>query len=807
MARHYLSEPRVTKVVNELCEQVLARGSVNAVAEALSRPDDDVQIYPNRIHGLLTGNPTRSINTATLEAIEDAFVAVTTPEEPGSSERRDEIRRTVAANRTAGHDVDTAVERAADDLGVPIGVVRYVLTEAEDGVTRSVPEHRRPRSGGNPDWSWQHQAVAACLQSLKSDPNRKAGLVVPTGGGKTRIALRVILNWLGQESRDDTVVLWVTHRKRLRRQARDALFSLIKSPGQVPEDASALFAERVKFRLIQSGAPEAIDTYGDESITLLVVDEAHHVAADSYQVLFDDLTVPGLFLTATPNRADRLPIGIDEIAYTITYRELFERGCVIEPIFDPPEMMPSLSWESPVGLRELADFLLERTEHDFVKPLVGVTRIKHAERLYEAVVDLLDERPSHPFTADDVAYVHGSGSSGPGDPERFLDDFTSRTHGILIGTSSLLGEGFNDPNIDAAVVTYPSQSISHLMQLAGRALRHKPGKNAAHVVQVHESELEYHFEQRWLYQDISDRLRPEIIDLTYRNQDSLREAVEHVLASHNVPDDHRTRVQQRLETVEVGDRFHVMLTGIPYDGPVEEFAETAQWAALLVPPNEHAPFVTVFNTLSDRDDVIKEESVFLRRHLPSEHHTGTIFKAYRDLVFAMEYARMELRGDDYVNRDSRPYHSGHATTWLRYLTFEFDPAIQPELDAFLADAANRDLVLTDYLAKPDHWVSAVKIELPLAGSLAYLLDQQQDRWLETQRSSLTERLRGSEPEASFAQVQQWREQLPDSPLPGMVTAHIDQLINPDRYAGQHVNLSPVGRSTTHAIDEPSPGQS
>lgn len=799
MARHYLSDPRVIKVVDELCEQFLAQGSVNAVAEALSRPGDFVQIYPNRIHGLLAGDPTRSINTATLEAIEDALDAAGVAEAPGSGARRDEIRRVVAANRTAGHDVTMAVERAADDLSVPVGVVRYVLNET-DVQTPARPQPRRPASGRSPDWSWQHDAVAACLQSLKGDPNRKAGLVVPTGGGKTRIALRVILNWLAQETREDTVVLWVTHRRRLRKQARDALFSLIKTPGEVPEDATALFAKRVKFRLIQSGAPEAIDTYGDESITLLVVDEAQHAAADSYQVLFQELTVPGLFLTATPNRADNLPIGIDEIAYTVTYRELFERGCVVEPIFAPPEMMPSLNWEAPAGLMELADFLLERTEHDFNKPLVGVTRIKHAELLYEAVIDLLDDRPAHPFTADDVAYVHGSGSSGAGDPEQFLDDFASRTHGILIGTSSLLGEGFDDPNIDAAIVTYPSQSISHLMQLAGRALRQKKDKDAAHVVQVHESELEYHFEQRWLYQDISDRLRPEIIDLTYRSQDSLHEKVEQLLESHNVPQEYSTRVLERVEALDVGDRFHVMLTGIPYNGHVDEFSEKAQWAALLVPPNEHTRFVTVFNTVSDRDDIIKEETSFLRRHLPPEHHTGSVFKVYRDLVFAMEYARMELRGDDYVNRGGRPYQPGHATTWLRYITFEFDPAIPSDLDAFLADAANRDLVLTDYLAKPDQWASAVKIELPLAGSLAYLLDHEQDRWLDTQRSRLVERLRRAEPEESFAEARLWREQLPGSPLPGMLIGHIDQLINPDRFETQRVSLIPLQRHTV--TDDP-----
>lgn len=39
-------------------------------------------------------------------------------------------------------------------------------------------------------------------------------------------------------------------------------------------------------------------------------------------------------------------------------------------------------------------------------------------------------------------------------------------------------------------------------QVVGRALRAAPGKTAARVIQVRESAVEYHFDQRWLRQDI-----------------------------------------------------------------------------------------------------------------------------------------------------------------------------------------------------------------------------------------------------------------------------------------------------------------
>ena len=63
----------------------------------------------------------------------------------------------------------------------------------------------------------------SCVRSLQVGPDQRVGLVVPTGGGKTRIALRIILEMLHASKRKDTVALWVTHRRHLYRQTRRAM--------------------------------------------------------------------------------------------------------------------------------------------------------------------------------------------------------------------------------------------------------------------------------------------------------------------------------------------------------------------------------------------------------------------------------------------------------------------------------------------------------------------------------------------------------------------------------------------------------
>jgi superfamily II DNA or RNA helicase len=786
MARHHASDPRVRSVIDRLIDLVISRGSVNAVVERLNeaREDRAQRIYPNRVHGLLTDDPSRSINTATLEVLENTLVAVEGDTDPGPKRiSSDEVGRAAAAARAAGVvNEDEVVRRVASDLGLPPAVVRR-LTAAAPASTNAVERSGRP---AGPDWSWQDDAVKVCLDALQQRADFKAGLVVPTGGGKTRIALRVMLNWLASDTRDDTVVLWVTHRHHLKEQARRALQELSRDAEQIPEDASAIFTDRVRFTLIQSAEQEL--THLGDRIGLVVVDEAHHAAAPSYAQLLTNIAAPGLFLTATPNRADNMPIGVDEIAYTITYRELFQRGCVIEPVFHPPVDMSGLDWTQPSGLTDLADLLLERTEQDFNKVLVAVTRTHGAEALYEALTDELDRRPGHPLTGDDVGFVHGSASSDGLPASAFLDEFAARPRGILVGTSQLLGEGFDDPNIDAVVTTYPSSSISHLMQVAGRALRSAPGKDSAHIIQVHESPLEYHFEQRWLYQDISDRLRPEIIDRTYASDVERTAAITQLLDDHNVHAADRTRVLSQLESLEPSDAVSVMLTGIHYYGDGNGFASRAKWGALLVTPGERERFVGIFNQVSDRSEDIREHGDFLRREVPLDPTRGSLFKAYVDLVEGMEYARRELNGDQYAGMESRPYQPRRSTTWLRYFTFAFKPDVPQELADFLHDTSNREAVIEAYLSRRSAWYGAIKVQLPLTGTLAFLLDASQNSWLHEQRQHLIATLKDSPPSRAFSEVYAWRQNLERSPIASMIVEHIDQLLRLDRFQEQYLRL-------------------
>ena len=439
---------------------------------------------------------------------------------------------------------------------------------------------------------FQDTAIDDTLSAFRRRPASKVGLILPTGAGKTRTALRIVLSTLDQSERTDSIVYWVTHRKNLKAQAHRELQKLLSTAShQIPADSATLLAKRIRFAMV-SELPTILSPYS-EPPQLIVVDEAHHAAAPSYQSIFTaSYPVPALFLTATPNRADCLPIGIDEIAYTITHRELEECGVVSVPVFEdfPVE---DFDW-SPAQVRDLANYVIEESASRFTKVLVLAPRIDRVTEFYDAVLDALSLETGHPLRPDDIGYVHGSGNSRKCENEEFLAHFAKKPRAILISAQLLL-EGFDDPGINTVVVTYPSSSIARLMQAAGRCVRYSPEKQASYVVQAKNDRLAYHFDQRWLYQEISDYLRPQLLDIDYATETDLKNTVNGILRNHRVNPAERRQILDQLGSVRAGSTCRLLMHGFPHTGDAQSFEEQAQWGAWLETDTNSSFFRGVFN--------------------------------------------------------------------------------------------------------------------------------------------------------------------------------------------------------------------
>jgi superfamily II DNA or RNA helicase len=803
MSRHFLDDADVQPLVDELIAVVLDEGSVNGaqtrLMATLAADKSEGWLYPNRLHSLLSAQPARAVNTDTLDVLRLALSRL--------PERARDLDKALAAAGQLRTDAQLAWEGSTDalnpldagarlqaasaSLNLPPAVTQRFLQDVFAPVSAPTSSGSHPADlattpTSGPDWSFQDTAHARCVMALQETPDRKIGLVIPTGGGKTRIAIRVALSMLVASEQDDSIVLWVTHRTQLKAQARQELLRAItEGTPELPDHAARLLSDRMQFCMVGALA-ELLEEYKTR-IALVIVDEAHHAAAASYRPLFDYKPLRGLFLTATPNRTDLLPIGIDEIACTVTPRELFDRGAIIEPEFETLDLY-DFDWDDGIQVADLADFLLNRAEDDFVKTLVAVTTIAHAQQLHEALEAAVEQGGgSGILDVEDVGYVHGSGSSTGQTTEVFLDDFASRARGIVVATAQLLGEGFDDPSINTVVVAYPTGSMVQLMQVAGRALRYSPGKRSAHIVQLRESKLAYHYEQGWLYQDISDELHPRLDDRDYASPDDLLAQVEELLDAANANAQNRAAVIAALDGVQGGEAVSILLSGLPFSGPVASFADDAGWHAVPVTRANRGLFLRVFNEFSSREAEVNDPQDFLRNFVAPNAAPGSTWKLFIDMLHAMQYAHHELTNVSYVGAASRSYDPAVGTSWLRYVSFHYRPQLPERLQAFLVDATNREAVIADYLADRRNWAVAVKVQLPLAGSLVHLLDKAQAEWFVAQRDRVRTSLQASERQ-TFGLVADWRGSLQAVPIPLSIVERFEAYLRAEGLASLSLSL-------------------
>jgi superfamily II DNA or RNA helicase len=722
MARLNVTSPEIKQLVREkLATLYLAAGNIAGMARLLNATDvvrsSGAVLHANRLHSLLSDDVTQSVNERTAALAGAAAEEILKGDRQLLGVAEAELGRLSerAADSKLFNDASSVELAAALDVPRAIALVIWDRLQPK---TNESPVQAARALGGKPDWSYQDAAVSRCLDALRRRPQGRIGLVLPTGAGKTRTALKIILA-IFKQADPDALVVWVTHRQSLKDQALRELQKVLADAPESGEDLNR-FANRVRVMMLTEA--RALLRSLAPKLALVVIDEAHHAAAPTYLAMLEEVpAVPVLMLTATPNRTDQLPIGVDEIAYTITFRELAERGAIIIPTFEDFPV-DDFSWK-PSQIEQLAAHVLRESKDRFTKTLVIAPRIERIHEFYNALVAGLEA--DHPIQREDVGFIHSDGNSLRIPNAEFLSIFSAKSRGILVSAQMLL-EGYDDPAINAVVITYPSSSVVVLMQAAGRGVRYAPGKKSAYVLQARNDSLEYHFDQRWLYQEISDFLRPQLIDIEYHSVADLREKVAAVLVDHRVEPSAARRIMNELEAQLPGDLLNLFLFGFPFFGLREEFESKSNWGAVLETPGSSARLRAVFNGFCEMGASVSDPSDYLTslaaHGIAKDLAEGSPWRQLTSLLIASHFAKKEVYG---TAEDSppgtRPLRNNGATTWLKYVTFKYRPRIPALLASFLGDCHNQPTLEEQYLTDPEAWMVAVKVPLPLGGSEGFLL--------------------------------------------------------------------------------------
>lgn len=341
----------------------------------------------------------------------------------------------------------------------------------------------------------QHQREALdALQAMRDRHETIALLYHATGTGKTVTAVMDAKRCGGR-------TLFLAHTQELVNQAADTFGTLW------PEVTVGRYMESIKEpeAHVVCGSVQSValhlEDFREDAFSYLIVDEAHHAAADTYQkILAYFHPAFTLGLTATPERTDDNRAILDifkntahklDIQTAVEIGELVPIRCIrIHTNIDLTRVrFNSVQYnirdlESKIYVPERNRLIVD-TWLQYVRDkrtVVFCASVRHAEQIAEL------------FRQAGVPAAAVSGGMKPAERREFQDRFVRREI-LVLCACDLLNEGWDCPEIEVLFMARPTMSRVLYTQQLGRGMRLFPGKESLMVFDFVDNASQYNMPQ------------------------------------------------------------------------------------------------------------------------------------------------------------------------------------------------------------------------------------------------------------------------------------------------------------------------
>ena len=326
---------------------------------------------------------------------------------------------------------------------------------------------------------YQKEALAAIYEADKEGTLRQL-VALPTGTGKT-----VIFSYLIALREGRALVL--VHRDELIRQTLDKLLTVCPScpVGVVKAEQNDVGALVVVASVQTLSRPNRLQQLA-ANFNTVVIDEAHHAPAATYQRVMEHLGCfePGgpltVGFTATPERADKVGLGTawEKIVFQKPLLDMILEGYLADLRAVRISVQADLDQVRTRG----GDFV----ESDLDRAMMAADAPEHIVAAYQ---EHGPERKALVFTPSvRMAYAVAEAFQDAGIAAEAFDGSTptderrallARLHSgetPVVCNCLVLTEGFDEPSVDCIIIARPTKSKPLYIQMVGRGTRTYPGK-------------------------------------------------------------------------------------------------------------------------------------------------------------------------------------------------------------------------------------------------------------------------------------------------------------------------------------------
>lgn len=255
---------------------------------------------------------------------------------------------------------------------------------------------------------------------------------------------------------------------------------------EVLDQAVKTFNEQgVNPDLLTAGMVQTLTRRVDKLPTpsVILVDEAHHALAKSYQRILSKFSKAIVLLfTATPHRTGRQQLDqiADDIIVGQSIHELTEKG-FLAPFryFQPPDDFDSkLLKRSSTG-----DYTAESMQKAMSTKIFG-----HIVKQYRRIADGIQAvvytysidsavEIARKFNSEGISAVEVDGTTSKEKRDLAVQKFREQEIKILVNVN-LFTEGVDLPNVDCVIMARPTASLALYLQFSMRCLNPRKGKTA-----------------------------------------------------------------------------------------------------------------------------------------------------------------------------------------------------------------------------------------------------------------------------------------------------------------------------------------